>query len=164
MNTTNSGKLRRSLSFVFFIALCLFTGYISGDTTASAIDGWYRTLNKPFFNPPDWVFAPVWTTLFIFMGIAGARIYNKGTDKSGVKKGLMLFVLQLALNAAWSQFFFGMQYPALALADILILLTVILLCIRQYFRIDKTAAWLFVPYALWVTFATLLNASIVFLN
>lgn len=159
-----TGKFKRSLSFIFFIALCLFTGYISGETTASAIEGWYRTLNKPFFNPPDCVFAPVWTILFIFMGIAGARVFNKGTEHSEVKMALSLFGLQLVLNAAWSQLFFGIQHPALALADILILLTVILLCIRHFNRIDKTAAWLFVPYALWVAFATLLNASIVYLN
>ena len=146
------------------VVVCLLVGFLSGLSTAESIETWYAYLEKPFFNPPDWIFAPVWTALYILMGLAVAIIWHQGWSNQAVQNAVMIFLAQLILNATWSVVFFGMQSTMGALVIILILWTLILICIRRFLRIKKFAAYLMVPYFLWVSFATVLNASIVYLN
>jgi tryptophan-rich sensory protein len=120
---------------------------------------WYAGLAKPPFNPPNWIFAPVWTLLYVLIAIAGARTYE-----SGAQAGFALWLAQLALNFAWSPVFFRLHRTGLALAIVAALLGVIVAFIAERWSADAFSAWLFVPYAAWVAFATLLNASIVVLN
>jgi translocator protein len=157
-------KLPLSLKIILSVVACLLLGGISGIATKSAIMGWYSTLIKPSFNPPNWIFGPAWTLLYILMGIAFALIWNAGTEKKEVKKAMKLFGLQLILNLIWSFLFFTMQNPAIAFIDIVILLIVINSTIRHFAAINKTAGYLLIPYLLWVSFATLLNGSIWYLN
>ncbi len=144
------------------IGLCLGTGLLGSFFTFSAIPEWYQTLNKPFFSPPNWLFGPVWTVLYIFMGISLYLIWDsKGKGKS---KALKIFWIQLFLNAIWSIIFFGMRNPGLALIDIVALWIAIILTIKSFYKISKPAAYLLIPYLLWVSFAAILNYSIWILN
>jgi tryptophan-rich sensory protein len=120
---------------------------------------WYATLKKPSFNPPNWVFAPAWTLLYIMIAVAGARSVARGPDL-----GFWLWVAQLALNFVWSPVFFGLHRPRVALAIVAALLATILMFIAVNWGVDRASALLFVPYAAWVIFATLLNAAVVRLN
>jgi translocator protein len=144
-----------------FIILCLGVGVVSGVMTAGAMVDWYPTLNKPFFNPPSWVFAPAWTFLYIIMAVAAWRVWLAGTSS---KPALNLFFIQLVLNFLWSVFFFGLHSPALALIDIIAMWIMIALTMRAFFKIARPAGWLLVPYLAWVSFAAILNASIWWLN
>ncbi len=157
-------KLSFSLKIILSVVACLLLGGISGIATTSSITGWYTTITKPSFNPPNWIFGPAWTLLYILMGIAFALIWNAGTEKKEVKKAMKLFGLQLILNLIWSFLFFTMQNPAIAFIDIVILLIAINTTIRHFSAINKTSAYLLIPYLLWVSFATLLNGSIWYLN
>ena len=157
-------KLSFSLKIILSVVACLLLGGISGIATTSSITGWYTTITKPSFNPPNWIFGPAWTLLYILMGIAFAMIWNAGTEKKEVKKAMKLFGLQLILNLIWSFLFFTMQNPAIAFIDIVILLIAINSTIRHFSAINKTAAYLLIPYLLWVSFATLLNGNIWYLN
>ncbi len=125
---------------------------------------WYQALSKPPFNPPSWVFAPAWITLYTFMGIAAHRIWRVGLDLGPVRGALALFVVQLVLNGAWTPVFFGAKQLLLALFVILALVAVLTLTVRAFWQLDRVAGWLLVPYLAWVCFATLLNASIWWLN
>lgn len=147
-------------ALVGFILVCLAIGGLGGFVTASSVQTWYPTLTKPSFNPPAWVFGPVWTTLYVMMAVAAWRVWRK----AGWGAPLNIFAAQLALNCLWSFLFFGMQSPGLALIDIVPLLALILLTIRAFWPIDRIAGGLLMPYAAWVSFATLLNASIWWLN
>jgi len=144
--------------------LCLAIGSISGIATANNLTDWYSTLNKPFFNPPNWIFGPMWTLLYILMGWAVALIWDKGLGRTDVKNAIILFVVQLFLNGFWSIAFFGMHSPGLGLLVIVTLWILIYLCIKWFREIDSTASKLLWPYLAWVTFATLLNAAILVLN
>lgn len=144
-----------------FIVLCLGVGVVSGVMTAGAMVDWYPTLNKPFFNPPSWVFAPAWTILYIMMAVAAWRVWLAGPSS---KPALNLFFIQLVLNFLWSVFFFGLHSPALALIDIIAMWIMIALTMRAFFKIARPAGWLLVPYLAWVSFAAVLNASIWWLN
>ncbi len=146
------------------ITVTLLLGSASGLITAGAVEGWYMEIEKPSFNPPSTVFGPVWTVLYILMGFAAGLIWSNGTEDPKVRQGLALFGLQLLLNVLWSLLFFGVKSPGLALVDITLLLLTIILCIRAFHPIDRWAAFLMVPYLLWVGFATVLNASIWVLN
>ena len=150
-------------SLVAFIILCLAVSSVGGAITATSVDTWYQTLEKPSFNPPDWVFAPVWTALYILMGLAAWRIW-RFRSISNTGKALSIFGVQLGLNLSWSILFFGLQRIDLALIEIFILLAIIVLNAILFWRIDRLAGLIFVPYVLWVTFATILNASIWLLN
>ena len=121
---------------------------------------WYQSLVKPVFTPPNWLFAPAWSILYVLIGIAGARTFIR----ERASPPMALWVSQMVLNFLWSPVFFGAQRPALGLGIIILLLISILLFIIRRWRLDRVSALLFVPYALWVSFATLLNASIVYLN
>jgi tryptophan-rich sensory protein len=124
-------------------------------------DPWYGTLDKPPFTPPDWVFAPVWTALYVMIAIAGWRIWMRDDWRS---RAMMLWLMQMALNFAWTPMFFGAHVPGAALIIIVVLLIAIVGFIRAAWPRDRIAAALFVPYAAWVTFACALNAAIVVLN
>jgi tryptophan-rich sensory protein len=146
------------------IAITLLLGSTSGLITAGAVEGWYMEIEKPSFNPPNTIFGPVWTLLYIMMGFSAGLIWSNGSEDPKVRRGLALFGIQLLLNVLWSLLFFGLKSPGLALVDIGILLITIVLCIRAFHPIDRWAAYLMVPYLLWVSFATVLNASIWLLN
>jgi len=146
------------------VALCLLIGFLSGFATQSSVNDWYMTLNKPSFNPPNWIFAPVWTVLYVLMGMAAGIVWGKGFHHIWVKTALYHFGFQLLLNGLWSIVFFGFKNPLAALFVILILATLIILTIRWFNVVSKTAALLLVPYLLWVCFATVLNFKIWQLN
>jgi tryptophan-rich sensory protein len=146
------------------VAVCLVVGSFSGLATTNAIEGWYATLNKPSFNPPNWIFGPAWTLLYILMGIAAGLIWKAGWERKDVRTGLSIFGVQLVLNGLWSIIFFVGESPLWALVEILILLAFIILTMVRFKPINTVAAYLLIPYILWVSFATVLNASIFFLN
>jgi tryptophan-rich sensory protein len=146
------------------ILIPLLVGAISGYFTSSGVDGWYAFANKPWFNPPNWIFAPVWTTLYVLMGIALFLVWRAEADKAIKQTAIILFTVQLTLNFFWSIIFFKLQQPGWAFADIILMWVMILLTILWFGKISSTAAWLLVPYISWVSFATILNYSIWRLN
>lgn len=146
------------------VALCLGAGLIGSVFTSQSISTWYAELQKPLFAPPNWIFGPVWTLLFILMGISFAVVWNKYGAVKGVGVAIILFLIQLVFNILWSAAFFALRSPLLGLIDIFILLVLILLTIRIFYRVSPAGAYLLVPYALWVSFATILNFSILSLN
>jgi benzodiazapine receptor len=147
------------------VVTCLAVGYFSGMITREAITTWYPTLVKPSFNPPNWVFAPIWTLLYAMMGVAAGIIWNQmETDRTIVKKALQFFAIQLALNAVWSYLFFGLKNPMLALLEIALLWLMIYETYLKFVKINKIAGYLLLPYLAWVSFASVLNASIFWLN
>lgn len=153
------------VKYFISIALSLSVGYGSSFATQSSIKTWYPTLVKPFFNPPDFVFAPVWTLLFILMGIAMGMVWNTpNISKDSIKKAWIIFSAQLILNAAWSVIFFGLNNILLALFEIVLLWLVILETIKVFAIINKKASMLLYPYIAWVSFAVLLNLAILWLN
>jgi tryptophan-rich sensory protein len=147
--------MSRALIYIAFLIAVLGGGLLIGSTTRP--DAWYAALAKPSFNPPSWVFAPVWSLIYVMIAVAGARTFERGA-------GFPLWLGQMALNFSWTPVFFGLHRPGLALAIILALLAVILVFIATRWRADRISALLFVPYAAWVAFASVLNASIVALN
>lgn len=151
-------------TFIAVVA-CLSVGYLSSFITRSAIANWYSTLEKPFFNPPNWLFAPVWTSLYILMGIALGIVWSKyQKNNAEVKNALQVFVFQLLLNALWSLLFFGLKNPLLAFIEIILLWLVIYETIKSFRKIDGLASKLLIPYLAWVSFASILNGSIWYLN
>lgn len=157
--------MSKYLRIIYCVAICLVVGYLSSITTQSSINTWYPTLIKPIFNPPNWLFAPVWTLLFIMMGIAAGMIWNHlENQKELVKKALLFFTVQLLLNALWSYLFFGLNNVLLALIEIVLLWLIIYETFYIFKKIDKKAAYLFIPYLIWVGFAAVLNGSIYYLN
>ena len=149
---------------VIVVSVCLVIGFLSSFATQSSVNDWFVTLNKPSFNPPNWVFAPVWTVLYIMMGIAAGLVWAKGFHHLWVKTALYHFGFQLLLNASWSIVFFGLKEPFWALVVIITLLILLVLTIRWFRIVSTIAAWLLVPYLLWVCFATALNYKIWELN
>ena len=145
------------VKLVISIAVCLLAGIIGSVFTTPSIPTWYAALNKPSFNPPNWIFGPVWTTLFILMGIAVNLIWREGVERKEVRIALSLFGIQLALNVLWSFLFFGFHSPLYAFMEIIILWSTILLTIIYFWWISKTAGLLLLPYILWVSFAAFLN-------
>ncbi len=137
--------------------------FAGGLITASSVGTWYTTLQKPSFNPPGWLFAPVWTTLYVLMAIAAWRIWRRPGSQAR-RMALALFAAQLGFNLLWSVVFFGLREIGLALAEILILLVLVAVNMFAFWRIDRPAGALFIPYVLWVGFATILNASLWVLN
>lgn len=146
-----------------FVALCLGVAAIGGWATSISVDGWYQTLDKPRWTPPDRVFAPVWTILYLMMAVAAHRVWRRAGVKGG-REALALFGVQLALNLLWSILFFGLQRIGLALLDIVLLWTAIAATAVAFWRIDRLAGILLLPYLGWVTYAVVLNAAIWHLN
>lgn len=153
----NYKKLVISLSMPFL------AGFIGSYFTNPSIPGWYESLNKPFFNPPNWLFGPVWTILYLMMGISFYLIYtSKKTNYTHLAH--YYYFGQLALNSFWSIAFFGIKNIGLALIVIFLLSIIIFITILLFEKIEKTASYLLIPYFLWVLFATLLNFSVYILN
>lgn len=146
------------------IVFCQAVGFIGSVFTAPNIPLWYSALKKPFFNPPDWVFGIVWTVLFLLMGVSLYIVWNRGLAGRGVKAAMGIFGVQLFLNILWSALFFGMRSPLYAFIEIFFLWSAILLTIMRFYRISGAAAYLLVPYLIWVGFAIFLNYSIWVLN
>lgn len=157
--------MSKYMKIAIIVATCLGVGYFAGTATQSGVDTWFPTQEKPIFNPPSWLFAPVWTTLYIMMGIAAGLVWSKiDSDRENVRKALIFFAIQLALNMLWSFLFFGLHNPFLAMIEIVLLWLMIYETWTRFKKIDKIAGYLFIPYLLWVSFATVLNASIWWLN
>jgi len=155
---------KRVLYITVSVLVCLAIGFLSSIATQSSVNDWYLTLDKPSFTPPNYLFAPVWTALYIMMGVAAGIVWSKGYHHIWVKTALYHFVFQLLLNALWSIVFFGLKNPLGGMIVILALLTMIILTIKWFRVISKPAAYLLVPYALWVAFASALNYKIWELN
>ncbi|MCF7861877.1 tryptophan-rich sensory protein [Candidatus Woesearchaeota archaeon] len=152
------------LKLISSIVICQLAGIIGSVFTISSVSTWYQTLNKPFFNPPSWLFGPVWTILYLMMGISLYLVWIKGIKTKNEKIAVYLFLFQLVLNLLWSILFFGIRSPLFALIEIIILWAVILLTIGYFYRISKPASYLLMPYIAWVSFAAVLNFFIYYLN
>ena len=147
------------------IIICELAGAIGSIFTMSSVAGWYAALAKPFFTPPAWVFAPVWVILYAWMGIAAYLVWQKRREKPAeVIPAFIFFVLQLIVNVKWSLLFFGLHSPFYGLIAIFVLLALIIVTAFKFYKIDALAGRLFVPYIVWVIFASLLNASIWMMN
>lgn len=155
-----AGPMKLKL-LVFSLALPLMIGAIGSFFTIESIPTWYATLNKPGFSPPNYIFGPVWTILYILMGVS---LYLVLSSKKKNKKAVQLFFIQLFLNLVWSLVFFKIQHPVAGLIDIILLWIAILMTIKEFLKIKKEAAYLLYPYLAWVTFAAILNLAIVLLN
>jgi tryptophan-rich sensory protein len=153
----------RLLGLIAFLALSLVVSVAGGLVTASSVTTWYPTLQKPPFNPPNWIFGPVWTTLYILMATAAWRVWLKERQRLS-NLPMLLYGVQLALNFLWSFLFFGLQTIGFALVNIVVLLMAIVATTIVFWRADKVSGLLFAPYLAWVSFATALNASIWWLN
>ena len=156
--------MKQSFKLIFALAIPLLAGFLGSVFTTPAIPIWYADLIKPALNPPAWVFGPVWTTLFVLMGISAFLVWKKGLEHKHVKIALGIFIGQLALNTLWSIIFFGLHSPGGAIVELVILWLAILATIIAFARISRLAAWLLIPYILWVSFAGYLNYSIWQLN
>lgn len=164
-------KAKDWIALAGFVALSLSAGAVGSLFTASSVGGWYALLVRPAIAPPNWVFGPVWTTLYLLMGLAAFLVWR--THPMALQKGGMLtrrrialgaFVVQLALNAGWSVVFFGLYDPGAALTEIAGLWLAILATMLAFATISRPAAWLLAPYLLWVSFAAYLNLAIWLLN
>ena len=142
--------------------ISLSLGLASGFSTISSINNWYQFIEKPSFNPPNWIFGPVWTVLYIAMGVSFALVWNAG--HAAKKRALTVFGIQFILNLLWSFLFFNQHWLGLAFAEILIMWSLIILTIKLIYPIHKAAAYLLIPYLLWVSFASILNGAIWYLN
>jgi len=152
------------IRFILSIAICLTAGMIGSVFTTPAIPTWYAGLRKPDLAPPNWVFAPVWTTLFLLMGISLFLVWNVGLGKSSVRYSFTSFFAQLVLNVLWSYLFFGLRSPLLGLLDIIVLWFAIALTVVFFFKVSKIAAVMLIPYLAWVSVAAYLNYLILKLN
>jgi len=150
--------------FLISVLVCQLAGAIGSLFTAPSVPVWYAVLIKPSFVPPGWVFAPVWITLFFLMGVAAFLIWKRGTGEKGVFYALLFFDIQLGLNILWSYLFFGLRFPFYAFLEIIFLWLAILITILKFYKISRIAAYLLLPYIIWVTFAAFLNFSIWQLN
>jgi benzodiazapine receptor len=160
------GRLRDALGLAAFLALSFAVAGAGGAITATSVGDWYPTLAKPAFNPPDWLFGPVWTLLYAMIAVAGWRVWRlRGWTTNGTLNAeLLAWALQLGLNLCWSFVFFGARMIGAALVEIVVLLAAIAATMHLFGRVDRLAAWLLAPYAAWVAFATLLNAALWRLN
>jgi translocator protein len=154
-------KILKAFLFAF---CCLLIGGIGSISTTPQIPTWYATLNKPFFQPPNYLFGPVWTLLYIMMGISAFMIWDKKISKKVKNSALTAFAVQLFLNAAWSPIFFSLHWLFIAFIVIVALWSAIVLTIKKFYPISKSAAYLLIPYLLWVSFASVLNLSLWLLN
>jgi len=156
-------KAKQILKLVASLLLPLGVGGIAGMYTTEAIPGWYASLVQPSFNPPNWVFGPVWTTLYIIMGISLFLIWKLPASKER-NQAILVFMVQLFLNFCWSFFFFHFKMIGIALVDIVALWIMILVMLFRFYKLKPISAYINIPYLLWVTFATALNAAYFFLN
>lgn len=155
--------MRKLGKLVTSVLLPLVVGFFASFFTQQSVDTWYKLIEKPVFNPPDWIFAPVWTILYIMIGIAFYLVWQKNFGPNR-KRVLTIYFVQLFLNFLWSFLFFGMQSPLAGLIGIILLWVIIFINIKVFYRVTKTAGYLLVPYLAWVSFALILNFSIVIIN
>jgi len=163
MNAGNNSKFQ-IIPFIISLVITLSIGVVASLFTRPEIPGWYGTLKKPSFTPPNWLFPVAWTTLYILIATAAYMVWKRRDSSPIYKTTVIIYIVQLTLNFSWSIVFFGMHQIAGGLIIIVALLVTIILNISWFGRFSKTAAWLLVPYLLWVSYATLLNISIVVLN
>lgn len=169
-HSTSSFKKGLILKIIVSSLAIIVLGGLSGLVVQSGDSSWYQSLNKPAFQPPSWLFRPAWMILYILMGISFGRIWQVASKsrypiiKKYAFRGLAFFGFQFIFNLVWTPIFFGLENPEVALVIIVILLVLIAFLIKHFWRLDRLAAFLLIPYLLWVTFATVLNASIVVLN
>lgn len=156
-------KISHIIKLIISILLPFSVGAIAGMFTSQAVPVWYASLNKPFFSPPNWVFGPVWTSLYILLGISFFLIWKKEASKER-DLAIMVFLFQMLLNFAWSFLFFYFKLIGVALIEIILLWTSIAAMFYLFYKIKPFAAYLNIPYLLWVSFATILNAGYYFLN
>lgn len=153
--------MNKYVKLVLSILLSFSASLIGSIFTSSSVSTWYLTIQKPSFNPPSWVFGPVWTILYFLIGVSFYLIW---INKKKTKKAIWIFIIQLVLNALWSILFFGLQSPLAAFIEIIVLWIAILATIISFYKISKHAAYLLIPYILWVSFASVLNFAIMYLN
>lgn len=151
-------------SYLICIIICIMIEVFAGFITQESVNTWYNTIAKPEFTPPKWVFAPVWTILYLMMGFAWGHINNINPGSKILKKANLLFIIQLCFNFLWSLIYFGFHNIGAALIDIILLWVTIILTIYQFFKISKLSGWLLIPYLLWTSYAAILNATIWYLN
>ena len=164
MSNKTESKFRSAVMLILFLAACFGVAWTGAQVSPGiASSEWYDQLNKPDWNPPGWLFGPVWTTLYTLMAIAAWRIWRKLGFKGG-RKELSWFGTQLLLNGIWSQLFFNAQNPGLAFVEILFLLSAIVATTIYFYKEDRLAGYMMVPYILWVAFATVLNGTIWMIN
>jgi len=156
--------MKRYLNIGIAVMTCLLVGFLSSLAVMDSISDWYVTINKPFFTPPNALFSPVWTLLYILMGVSVGIVWNRGFHHIWVKTALYHFLFQLLLNALWSIVFFGLHSILGGLLVILALLILLIFTFKWFKVVNKTAAYLLIPYILWVAFATVLNIGIWNLN
>lgn len=145
------------LKLIISIVICQLAGIIGAFFTTDSIPTWYNSLNKPEFNPPNWLFGPVWTILYLLMGISLFIIWKEDLKNKNVKNAFAIFIVQLIVNLLWSIVFFGMHSISGGLIVIIVLLVIIIITIVKFKKISFTASILLIPYLLWVCFATILN-------
>jgi len=146
------------------VIVCELVGFLGTPFTTAAIPTWYAALNKPFFSPPNWIFGPVWTSLYFLMGVSFFLIWKQKKQTKKVQLAQIYFLIQLALNFIWTPIFFGLRSPELGLVVIIAMWMFILITMRKFYSLSRWARYLLIPYLLWVSFATMLNAAIVVLN
>ena len=163
-NVKYNNKIRLIGGLIFWLGICYFTAWLGAQVSPGIASAeWYQSISKPSWNPPSWVFGPVWTILYTMMGFAAWTVWKQyGFKKAGA--ALTLFFIQLVLNGLWSQIFFGMQQIGWAFAEIVVLLAAIIFTTMLFFKKSKLAGWLMAPYIAWVSFATVLNGAIWWLN
>ena len=146
------------------VIICIIPGFVGSMINMKAIPAWYAFIEKPSFAPPNWVFAPVWTALYIVMGVALFLVWRSGAGRPGFRGAMLAFAVQLVLNAVWTPVFFGLRSPLGALFVIAFMWISILITILRFFPFSRTAGVLLIPYLAWVSFATVLNFSFYLLN
>jgi len=158
------GRSRAYVRLIIAVAICEGAGIVGSIFTTPAISTWYAGLRKPDFAPPNWIFGPVWTTLYLLMGISLFIVWKAGLDKIAVRRSVVVFGVQLVLNIFWSYLFFGLRSPLLGLIEIMVMWIAIALTIVFFLKVSKTAALLLVPYLLWVSIASYLNYLLLMFN
>ncbi len=156
--------LKDIIAILVLLIICLAAGAIGSLFTIQSIPTWYASAAKPVFTPPNWLFGPAWTLLYILMAIAAFLVWKKGFDKPAVRFALLIFGAQLALNTIWTPLFFGLHQLLLAFIEIVVLWLFILWTMVKFFPISSAAGWLLVPYILWVSFASVLNFAFWIMN
>lgn len=155
--------MKKAWKLIVTLGVSYLAAFVGSLFTANSVTDWYAALQKPWFTPPAWLFAPVWTVLFTLIGISAYLVWRED-GKKGMKAAMAAFDFQLGLNVAWSMLFFGLQSPLLAMIGIAALWLAILITIVLFWKISKSAAAILIPYILWVSFAAVLNYSILILN
>jgi len=162
--TAVKSRSRAYVRLIVAIAVCQMAGLVGSIFTAPSIATWYATLRKPDFTPPNWLFGPVWTTLYLLMGISLYIVWNFGLERSKTRRSITIFSVQLALNTTWSYLFFTMKSPKLAFIEIIALWIAIFATMISFSKISKASGLMLTPYLIWVSLASYLNYMIIVLN